>query len=173
VTGQPVERATAGVNSSAPLPKKNRTSQEGKRGRDEKTSSITPPVSKFLRGENDVTVDTTDGGHLGYQPAASLKPSIKYRPTVKCTSSAPVPLLRRKQPQGAPLPGHTVTCPGPYAQRPLTPLLPSPKWTSRSTRGATQQNPGERFRGEKRAKPWRGFEQSPEANSWSRRKVRS
>jgi hypothetical protein len=50
VAGRPVEGATAGVDSSAPLPTKNRAPQEGKGGRNEKASRGTPPVSKFPRG---------------------------------------------------------------------------------------------------------------------------
>lgn len=36
--------------------------------------------------------------------------------------------LLRKQLQGSSLPGHPVTCSGLCASRPMTPLLPPPKW---------------------------------------------
>jgi hypothetical protein len=63
-SGRPVKRATVGKNSSAPLTNNKWVSQESKGWRDEKASRGTLPVSKSPRGEKDVTVSTTAGGHL-------------------------------------------------------------------------------------------------------------
>jgi hypothetical protein len=63
VAGRPVKAANAGVDSSATLPTKNGASGEGKGGRNVKSSRRTPPETKFPRGEKDVTVGTTAGGH--------------------------------------------------------------------------------------------------------------
>jgi hypothetical protein len=75
VAGRPVKGANAGVDSSASLPTKNGASGEGKEGRDVKSSRRTPPDTKSPRGEKDVTVGTTAGGHLISHPNALNKPS--------------------------------------------------------------------------------------------------
>jgi hypothetical protein len=64
VDGRPVKGATAGVDSSAPLPTKKGASPEGKRRRDDKVSRGTHPVTKSPRREKEVTVANTAGGHL-------------------------------------------------------------------------------------------------------------
>jgi hypothetical protein len=84
------------VDSSAPLPTKKGATQEGKGGRDEKASRGTPPVSKSPRGEKDVTVGTTAGGHLGNHLAAPTKSSGTLKPTDKGTSSTPVPAASKE-----------------------------------------------------------------------------
>jgi hypothetical protein len=71
VTGRQVKGANAGVDSSATLPTKNGASEEGKGGRDVKSSRRTPPETKSHRGENDVTVGITAGGHLISTPSHS------------------------------------------------------------------------------------------------------
>jgi hypothetical protein len=50
VAGRPVKGATAGVDSSEPLPTKKGASQEGKGGSDEKAFRGTPPVSNPPEG---------------------------------------------------------------------------------------------------------------------------
>jgi hypothetical protein len=96
VAGRPVKGATAGVDSSAPLPTKKGASQEGKGGRDEKVFRGTPPVSKSPRGEKDVTVGTTAGEHFGDHPAAPTKPSVTLKSTAKGTGSASVPSVSKE-----------------------------------------------------------------------------
>jgi hypothetical protein len=102
VVGLPVKGANAGVDSSATLPTKNGASGEGKGGRDVKSSRRTPPETKSPRGEKDVTVGTTAGGHLISHPTALNTPSGPPKLTAKVTGSL---LLRRKQHRGAPLRG--------------------------------------------------------------------
>jgi hypothetical protein len=90
VAGRPVKGANAGVDSSSTLSTKNGASDEGKGGRDVKSSSRTPPETKSPRGEKDVTVGTTAGGHLITHPTALNKPSGLPKLTTKCTGSPSV-----------------------------------------------------------------------------------
>jgi hypothetical protein len=91
VDGRPVKGATNGFDSSAPLPTKRGAFQERKGGRDDKVFRGTPSVSTSPRGEKDVTVGTTAGGHLGDRPAAPTKPSGTLKLTATDTRAAPVP----------------------------------------------------------------------------------
>jgi hypothetical protein len=97
VAGRPVKGAKAGVDSSAPLPTKDGASDDGKGGRDVKTSRTTPLVTKSPRGEKDVTVGTTAGGHLVTHPVASKKPSGPLKTTTNGTVSLPVLTAQWKQ----------------------------------------------------------------------------
>jgi hypothetical protein len=107
VAGRPVKGANAGVDSLAPLPTKDGASDEGKGRKDVKTSRRAPPGIKYPRGEKDVTVGTTAGGHLVNHPAAPKKPSGPLKPTANGTVILPVSVasmeatLRRTSP-GAP-----------------------------------------------------------------------
>jgi hypothetical protein len=113
------EAAYAGVDSSAPLPAKKGSTREGKGGRDEKASRGTSALSKFPRGEKDVTVGTTAGGHLGDHPAAPKKPSGKLKPTAKGTSTAPVPAASMKAAQRRTYPGASGDVSGPLSVAPI------------------------------------------------------
>jgi hypothetical protein len=116
--GRPVKGATAGVNSSAPLPKKG-ASKEGKGGRDEKASRGTSPVFKSPRGEKDVTVGTTADGHLGDHPPAPKNPSGTLKPTAKDTSSAPVPAVSKEAASRRTSPGAPGDVSGPLNVAPV------------------------------------------------------
>jgi hypothetical protein len=90
VAWRTVKGANAGVDSSAPLPTKDGDSDEGKGRRDVKISRRARPEIKSPRGEKDVTVGTTAGGHLVTHPAAPKKPSGPFKPTANGTVILPV-----------------------------------------------------------------------------------
>jgi hypothetical protein len=99
VAGRPVKGANAGVDSWAKLPTKNGASGEGKGGRDVKSSRRTPPETKSPRGEKDVTVGTTAGGHLITHPTALNKPSGPPKLIAKGTGSLSVPVASKEAAQ--------------------------------------------------------------------------
>jgi hypothetical protein len=142
VAGRPVKWANAGADSSASLSTKDRASDEGKGRRNMKKSRRAPLETKSPGwwGEN-VTVGTTAGGHLVTRPAAPKKPSGPLKPTANGLSSCQYQLLRRKQHSGAPLPGHSVKCPGLSAARRLAPLKQAPKWIKQFRQGSGVTEP--------------------------------
>jgi hypothetical protein len=119
LAGRPVKGATAGVESSAPLPTNKEASQEGKGGRDEKASRGTPPVSKPSRGKKDVTVGTNAGGRLGDHPVASKEPSGTLKSTTKGTSSAPIPAASTEAASRRTSPGAPGDLSGPLSVTPI------------------------------------------------------
>jgi hypothetical protein len=85
-----------GVDSSVPLPSKDGVTDEGKGRRDVKISRRAAPDIKSPRGEKDVTVDTSAGGHLVTKPAAPKEPSGPLQPTATGTVILPVPAASKE-----------------------------------------------------------------------------
>jgi hypothetical protein len=105
MAGRQVKGANAGVDSSATLPTKNGASGEGKGGRDVESSRRTLPETKSPRGEKDVTVGTTAGGHSITHPTALNKPRRPPKLTAKDTGSRSVPVASKEAAQRRTSPG--------------------------------------------------------------------
>jgi hypothetical protein len=123
-------------------------------------------VSKSPRGEKDVTVGTTAGGHLDDHPAAPKKQSGTLKLTAKGTSTAPVPAASMEAAQRHTYPGAPDDVFGPLSVAPIG-------TTSSTNQVDKVVPPGERrnktpvyVSGLKtRADSFSGFSRSPEASS--------
>jgi hypothetical protein len=157
------------VDSSALLPTKKTASPEGKRGRDEKASRGTPSVSKSPRGEKDVTVGTTAGGHLGDHPAAPKKLSGTLKPTAKGTSYAPVPAASKEAASRRTSPGAPGDVSGPLSVAPIGTTSKTAQVDKVVPHGERCNKSPVYVSGRKtRANSWTGFARSLKADSWPR-----